>query len=123
LTHARTSRCAFGQLVSRFGILQKPLKFCLRNVHLLLQALCRLHNVCTEDRSPILTTAIGEENEDSGGAATAANMLNGEGANRGARADRDQDQTGLRERLADDIFAAGLRRPAPLAAVFHSTMS
>jgi hypothetical protein len=47
----------------------------------------------------------------------------GEGANRGARADRDQDQTGLRERLADDIFAAGLRRPAPLAAVFRSTMS
>ena len=37
----------------------------------------------------------------------------------GARADRDQDQTGLRERLADDVFAAGLRRPAPLAAVFR----
>ena len=120
MTHARTCRCAFGQLVSRFCIMQKPLKFCLRNVHLLLQALCHLHNVCAEDRSPILTTAIGEErNQNNVSTATTANMLNGEGANRGARAHRDQDQTGLRERQADDVFAAGLRRPAPLAAVFR----
>ena len=120
MTHARTCRCAFEQLVSRFCILQKPLKFCMRNVHLLLQALCHLHNVCAEDRSPILTTAIGEErNQNNVSTATTANMLNGEGANRGARAHRDQDQTGLRERQADDVFAAGLRRPSPLATVFR----
>ena len=96
------------------------LKFCMRNVHLLLQALCHLHNVCTEDRSPILTTAIGEErNQNNVSTATTTNMLNVEGANRGARADRDQDQTGLRERLADDVFATGLRHPAPLAVVFR----
>ena len=40
-------------------------------------------------------------------------MLNGEVGNRVVRSDRDRDadQTAVRERLADAVFAAGLRRP------------
>ena len=79
----------------------------------LLQALSRLHNLCTDDRSPILSTAIGEERGGENVGATSISMLNGEVGNRVVRSDRDRDadQTAVRERLADAVFAAGLRRP------------
>jgi hypothetical protein len=114
MTDICTGRCAFGQLVSRFCLLQRPLKFSLPNVHVLLQALSRLHNLCTDDRSPILSTAIGEERGAEDVTTTSISMLNGEVGNRAVRSDRDRDvdQTAVRERLADAVFAAGLRHPS-----------
>lgn len=44
--------CAFGALVARFGVLQRTLQVSIEHATLLLQVLCKLHNVCMDRRLP-----------------------------------------------------------------------
>jgi hypothetical protein len=44
--------CAFGALVARFGVLQRALRVNVEHATLLLQVLCKLHNVCMDRSMP-----------------------------------------------------------------------
>jgi len=48
--------CAFGMLVSRWGILRKAIQLPLMKVSSLVMALCRIHNFCINERESEITT-------------------------------------------------------------------
>lgn len=112
---------AFGLLVSRWGVLWRPLKVSLRRVPSLLLCLFRLHNFCTDEKEPTMqqppsgiaqpeeTTLVVHPEYDG------VSVLQGQ---RGIFATRYQFQrsveggVGLRDFIADEIYEQNLTRPA-----------
>ena len=45
--------CTFGELVARWGILWRPMKCSLEHNTEIVQCICRLHNLCLDQREPI----------------------------------------------------------------------
>ena len=107
------ARCAFGQLVRRWGILWRPLECSLQENTRIVMVCMKLHNYC-QRRGFYAHGGCRERGEvDGAGASPEAwlqNDLHMDDSHRGVR--RDLERSAMRTCIAEAIYTAGLRRPA-----------
>ena len=114
-----TIECSFGELVGRWGILQRKLHCSIEHATMLVRVLCKLHNICVDRRLPRIApsgTHPGDGNDPYDNADESpifTHDITGRSLDADSRPNR-RARRGTqprREDMADAIKAAGMERP------------
>lgn len=106
--HRQVVERAFGLLIQRWGIFWRPLRVEMKFIPLLIRVACKLHNICIDrfGQNQSVTPFINATHTDVQ-QGDDAQVLNTDGVSH----DRSNGRSTTRQRLTDQLKAAGMTRP------------